>query len=148
MYRVSPYQLWIGHAGDGRDIRLLIDTGIRAIVQLAYEEPPLQPPREIILLRFPLVDDEGNDADLVELAICSVAKLIERDISTLLCCGGGMSRSPVIAAAALAIAGRGTLDDCLKRVTSSHPADVSPGLWTEICRMVARNPDGRGTNKP
>jgi hypothetical protein len=65
MNQIPPYHLWIGHAGDGRDYRRLLDLGIRAVVQLAVEEPPLQPPRELIYLRFPLRDGADNPDDLL-----------------------------------------------------------------------------------
>ena len=38
MRRIEPYSIWIGHAGDGRNFRVLFDEGIRVIVQLALEE--------------------------------------------------------------------------------------------------------------
>ena len=58
--RIEPYQLWLGHAGDGRDIARLVDTGIEAVVQLAAEELPIALPRELVKLRFPLLDGPVN----------------------------------------------------------------------------------------
>ena len=101
MNQVERRLIGIGHAADGRDWSGLFDRGIRAIVQLAIEEPPIQPPREVILYRFPLVDGEGNDPALLRLAIESVAALIRAKLPALVCCGGGMSRSPAIVAAAV-----------------------------------------------
>src|SRR4051812_36720706 len=69
MNQILPYPLWTGHAGDGRDYRRVLDHGIRAVVQLAAEEPPLQPPRELIYLRFPLNDGADNADDLLVLAV-------------------------------------------------------------------------------
>ena len=31
MNQVIPYKLWVGHAGDGRDFRRLLDAGIEAV---------------------------------------------------------------------------------------------------------------------
>ena len=81
--------------------REILDKGIKAIVQLAMEEPPLQPPRELVYLRFPLLDGTGNDPNMLHLAISCVATLIRQGTPTLVCCGGGMSRSPAVVAAAL-----------------------------------------------
>src|SRR5688572_25242166 len=47
MNQILDLPLWLGHAGDGRDYRRLLDAGIQAIVQLAAEEPALSPPREL-----------------------------------------------------------------------------------------------------
>ncbi len=137
MNQIPPYQLWVGHAGDGRAAETILAQGIRAVVQLALEEPPLQLPREFIYLRFPLLDGSGNDTALLRLAIDGVAKLVEAGIPTLVCCGGGMSRSPAIVAAALAIVERTGLNETLGRVLRSHPGDVSPGLWAEVCRLAS-----------
>lgn len=136
MHQIKPHLLWIGHAGDGRDIPAVIDTGIRAIVQLAMEEPPLLPPRDLIFCRFPLLDGTGNDPVLLRLAIHAVAILQRSRIATLVCCGGGMSRSPAIAAAALSAVEQMPLDECLKIVAEFYQADVLPGLWEEVCSAV------------
>ena len=135
MRQILPHHLWLGHAGDGRDFRAILDAGIQAVVQLAAEEPAMQLPRELIYYRFPLVDGIGNDARLLQLAIQSLADLLKAEIASLVCCGGGMSRSPAIAAAALASTGQGSLPDCLENVAVYHRTDVSPGLWTEIERV-------------
>jgi protein-tyrosine phosphatase len=101
--QITPFPVWVGHAGDGRAFRKLFDLGIRAVVQLAAEEPAIQTPRELVYFRFPLMDGTGNDLELLDLAIRSVASLIRKGILTLVCCGAGMSRSPAIVAAALTV---------------------------------------------
>jgi protein-tyrosine phosphatase len=132
MRQIEPHPLWIGHAGDGRDIPVIFDNGIRAVVQLAVEEPPIQPPHELIFCRFPLLDGIGNDPVLLRLAIHAVETLQRNRIRTLVCCGGGMSRAPAIAAAALSAVGWKQAEKCLKVVAEFCPADVSPGLWKDI----------------
>lgn len=132
MRPIPPHALWIGHAGDGRDFRHILDAGVEAVVQLAEEEPTLQLPRELIYCRFPLIDGPGNETKLLNLTITCVANLLERRVPTLLCCGAGMSRSPVIAAAALSLVYQEEPDACLKQVAEHHPADVLPGLWQEV----------------
>jgi len=141
MNQIKPYPLWIGHGRDAQDFRGLFDRDIRAVVQLAAEEPAIAAPRELILYRFPLVDGVGNGLELLRLAIAAVASLIEQRISTLVCCGAGMSRSPAIVAAALSRLGVGGLEECLKNVIELHPADVVPGLWEDIHRCAV---DGAG----
>ena len=138
MNQITPYQLWVGHAGDGRAFQELFEKGIRAIVQLAAEEAPIQAPRDFILFRFPLDDGSGNDPDLLSLAITSVAGLISKNLPTLVCCGAGMSRSPAVVAAALSLVEHCSLEECLKTVTEHHPADVLPGFWDDVRRVVER----------
>src|SRR5258708_5183826 len=101
MNQIIPYPLWIGHGGDGRDFRQVFQASIKALVQLSAEEPALAPPRELIYCRFPLVDGGGNRAELLFLAVSTVATLLKMSVPTLLFCGAGMSRSPAIAAAVL-----------------------------------------------
>lgn len=137
MNQISPHALWIGHAGDGRDYRRMLDRGIQAVVQLAAEEPPLQPPRELVYFRFPLNDGPDNPADLLSLAVGSLASLLFLRMPTLVCCGAGMSRSPAVAAAAISSATGEPLDEVLERISRSRPSDVSPGLWGELSRSNA-----------
>ncbi|MBI3408390.1 MAG: dual specificity protein phosphatase family protein [Planctomycetes bacterium] len=139
MKQIIPHCLWIGHAGDGRDFKQVHQAGIRAIVQLAIEEPPLACPRELIYCRFPLVDGSGNDNNLLLLAVHTLAKLLENRISTLVICGGGISRSPAISAAALAMAFNLTPADAIATVNSHAGLDVSPGLWRDL-QLVVKQP--------
>ena len=111
MHQIKPHLLSVGHAGDGQNFRQIFDNRIRAIVQLALEEPPIQPPRDLIFCRIPLIDGTGNDPVLLNLAIDTVATLLRSRIATLVCCAGGMSRSPAIAAAALSVVEQTPLEE-------------------------------------
>src|SRR5262249_55058121 len=102
MNQILPYPLWPGHAGDRKNFQQIFPRDIRAIVQLAVEEPPYQLPRELIYCRFPLSDGTGNETGLLHSAISTVALLLRQELPTLVCCSAGMSRSPAVAAAALA----------------------------------------------
>ncbi len=70
------------------------------------------------------------------MAITTVVNLVEMKLPTLVVCGAGLSRSPAILAAAMALVFQDTPDECLKQVAEHHPADVAPGLWDEIKMMV------------
>jgi hypothetical protein len=144
MNRVPPFPLWLGHAGDGRDLRRLYDLEIRARVELAAEEPPAPASRDLIVCRFPLVDGAGNGAAVLELAVRTLALLIKARVPSLVCCGAGMSRAPAVAACALALAEGGPPDEWLRRVTEHHPADVMPGLWRDTVGALQRL-SGSGT---
>jgi protein-tyrosine phosphatase len=140
--QVSPYWLWLGHAGDGRDFPAVFDAGIRALVQLALEEPALQPPRDLLYCRIPLLDGAGNADDALFLAVRTVADLLRRRVPALVFCGAGMSRAPAVAAAALALVEQAPPEDCLRRLAAQgHPTDVTPGLWNEILQLLNANPE-------
>jgi hypothetical protein len=114
-------------------------------VDLALMCEPVTPTRELVYLRFPLVDGEGNPPWLICTAVHSVEGLVRIGVPTLVACDGGMSRSVVIATAALALAtswfrttsspGIST-EEVLRRVTAGGPADVHPALWADLKRYV------------
>jgi hypothetical protein len=136
MDQILPYPLWVGHAEAGTDHRRLFDAGIRALVELAVEEPSVPPPREIIYGRFPLVDGTGNDPAVLYLAVQTVEVLVRMHVPTLVRCGGGVSRAPAVAAAAMAAAFGESAERCLQRIVDHHATDVSPGLWSEVTGVL------------
>ena len=132
MREVIPQQLWFGNSRDARDPRRLHDLGIAAVVDLAFEELPSQLPRDMIYCRFPLVDGSGNAADLLSAAIGTTASLIRKRLPTLVACGAGMSRSPAIVAAALALVRGHSPANSLQQLIAENPHDVSPPLWADV----------------
>jgi predicted protein tyrosine phosphatase len=69
------------------------------------------------------------------LAIRTIASMIRHEMPTLVACSAGMSRAPSIAAAAIALLTGRDPDDCLMRLISDAPNDVSPILWTHVKRV-------------
>lgn len=136
MRQVVPHPLWLGHSGDGLDFPKLYEAGIQALVQLAVEEPAIQTPRDLLYFRVPISDGAGNRPDSLALAIRTVAELLSRRIPTLVSCGAGMSRSPCIVAAALAVTFRESLEGSLRIVISQGPCDISPSLWGEVSDLL------------
>jgi hypothetical protein len=132
MRQVAGYSLWLGHVGDARDIGQLRSAGILAVVDLALNEPPVALPRELIHCRFPLVDGPRNPAWLLRMAVDTVTLLVRTHVPTLVYCGAGMSRSPSIAAAAIAQVRQCPLAEGLILVLDSGRSDVSPGLWRDL----------------
>ena len=132
MRRIAEESLWLGHAGDVRDLTTLHASGVLAVIDLAAEEPPASLSRDLIYCRFPLVDGIGNPPWLLRLAIETAASLSRSNTAALISCGAGMSRSPCIAAAALSLVRGYSANESLARVLDAGPADVSPGLWLEI----------------
>ncbi len=140
MKQVLPYRLWIGHAGDAGNARPLFDAGIKAVVDLAVEEPPSRPPRELITCRFPLVDGAGNDPDTLLLAVRTIATLIQSGVPTLVCCGAGVSRAPSVTAAALSRGVNQPPAECLERLAQHYPCDVNVAMWQEVTALLASRP--------
>jgi hypothetical protein len=132
MQQIPPHSLWIGTIGDLRDWRRLYDLGIRAVVQLAYEEPALSLPHDFVACRFPLVDGDENTPEILALAITTLTHLLEQRFACLVCCQAGLSRSPAIAAAALAKLTQKPFAACLDDLAKHHPHAIHPGLQTQV----------------
>jgi hypothetical protein len=80
---------------------------------------------------------------LLKLAIETVAALIRSGMGVLVYCGAGMSRSPCVAGAALAMVRGCPVTEGLSLALGSGAADVSPALWNELLAVVSSkaNPD-------
>jgi hypothetical protein len=137
MRHVEGYSLWLGHVGDVDDPRRIITAGILAVVDVALNESPASLPRDRTYCRFPLIDGTGNPSWLLRAAIETVVCLLRSATPTLVYCSAGLSRSPCVAGAAIALVRGCSLDEGLKLVLQSGPADVLPGLWSEICAALA-----------
>ena len=132
MREVVSNRIWIGNTIDAADIPAVTNAGIEAIVDLALQELPPRMCRDTVYLRFPINDGEGNSADVLRTILATVASLFERRIPTLVFCSAGMSRSPSIAAFALALADNRQPDECLLEILDGGPQDVSPALWQAL----------------
>ena len=132
--------LWLGNAKDARDLRGLLDLGISAVIDLTIENTPPMLTRDLVYCRFPLVDGQGNSPEVLTAAVETLISLLSKRQRTLVYCGAGMSRSPCIAAMALALRDGKPPDETLQNVLSGHPSDVSPALWDDIKRACARLP--------
>lgn len=128
MRRIANHPLWIGHAGDLRDLRAVLSAGIQAIVEVADNEQMAVLPRDLIRLRFPLSDGAENANWMVRLAVESVAALLKANVPTLICCSNGLSRSVCVAVGSISFIERRPFDSVLVEVAKDGPADVSPGL--------------------
>lgn len=132
MRQVPGRPLRLGHVGDARDLRSVTAAGIVALVDLAANEPPTPVLRDMIYCRFPLLDGSGNPLHLLRLAISTLVDLLRADVSTLVFCSAGMSRTPAVAAAALARLDGIPLAAALDIVLTAGPADISPALLAEV----------------
>jgi len=139
MRQIGGYRLWLGHVGDAMDVGQLHATGIVAVVDLALNQAPVVLPRELTYCRFPLIDGPGNPAWLLRAAVHTVARLVGDKVPTLVYCGAGMSRSPCVAAAAIARLTRSSVAEGLALVLESGRSDVSPGLWLDVRTALAED---------
>lgn len=130
-------RLWLGNQGDLLDPAAIERAEIRAIVHVAMEERLPDLSRELLRAHVPLVDG-ANPPAMIEAALDLVTLLLRRRVKTLVCCSGGMSRSPAIAAGAIAVAQGRDPEQCLRGIIDGEPCDLSSGLWHSVLQAVAR----------
>ncbi len=138
MHEIHPNLLWIGHAFDIREPRALFDAGITAAIDVAYEEPPAQIPRQLMYCRFPLLDGGGNDPRILLQTLRVATDLLQLDMRTIITCSAGMSRSPTVAAFALAHHLNELPDVVIARIADIKSLELKPELWTQMLAVFSK----------
>lgn len=141
MIQVPPESLWLGNRGDLGAILDGTNGEICAVVDLAINEPVATLPRDVAYVRMPLIDGSGNPPKLLRAAVQLTASLLMEKIPTLVCCSAGMSRTPAIAAAAVAMLWSANPADFLDAWADDIPHDISPALWNELQTALKTAPD-------
>jgi len=138
MFEVHSRLLWIGNTQDVREPGFLFAAGIAAVVDVAYEEPPARLPRELIYCRFPLNDGGDNDPTILFQAVQCVADLLACGTRTIVVCSAGMSRSPTIAAFALATHLNQSPHEVVSRIATSKALELTGPLWDAVANISSR----------
>jgi protein-tyrosine phosphatase len=138
MHEVHSNLLWLGHALDIREPRPLFDAEIMAVIDVALEEPAAQLPRELIYCRFPLNDGGGNASALLLQAVQCTADLFATGTRTIVACSAGMSRSPAIAAFALAAHLNQSPNDVIARISEIKSPEIKGSLWNDVAKVFPR----------
>lgn len=136
MIRVPSTTLWLGNSQDARDSPALAKFGIRAVVDLAAEELPAQLPRDLTYCRFPICDGPGNDRDSLQHCVQLVVSFLKSETPIVLACSAGLSRSPTIAAYALANFNDSSPVQVLSQLRTLKALDIHPYLWQEVAAAV------------
>lgn len=135
MHQIYPNLLWIGHAFDVREPQPLFDAGITTVIDVAYEEPPAQIPRQLTYCRFPLNDGGGNDPKLLLQVLRTTTDFLNSESRTIIACSAGMSRSPTVAAFALAYHLSQDPDDVIARIGAIKSLELKNELWNDLLNV-------------
>jgi protein-tyrosine phosphatase len=113
--------LYVGTAADATDDSLLETHGVTTIVSLTHETP--RPTTQDLTLRsIPLIDGPQHSREQFTKAVEETLAALAADGSVLVHCSAGASRSPTVAATALALAQDMDLEDALQQVADNRAA--------------------------
>ena len=113
--------LRVGTAADATDDSLLETHGVTTIVSLTHETP--NPAAQDLTVRsIPLIDGPQNSREQFTKAVEETVAALAADESVLVHCSAGASRSPTVAATALALAQNMDLADAVQQVADNRAA--------------------------
>ncbi|AZH27194.1 protein phosphatase [Haloplanus aerogenes] len=113
--------LFIGTVADAGDGERLRRRGVGVIVSLTYGDPDGGYPDGVTVVDVPMVDGPRNDLAAFGRAVTAVTSRLD-DYGVLVHCSAGASRSPAVAATALALSEGIGLDDAFRRVAAARDA--------------------------
>lgn len=128
--------LFVGTIEDAANESLLHDRDITSIISLTHREPNGGFPAETIVVNIPMIDGPQNDQMAFQTAVIEVLKQLESGERILIHCTAGASRSPAIAATALALHRNIELNVAFDRIKSRRPpADPHEALIHQARRV-------------
>ena len=130
--------LRVGTAADATDDSLLETHGVTTIVSLTHETP--NPAAQDLTLRsIPLIDGPQNSREQFTKAVEETVAALAADGSVLVHCSAGASRSPTVAATALALAQNMDLEDALQQVADNRAAvDLHEALLRQAAHVYTQ----------
>ena len=124
--------LFVGTFADAESTIRLRDCSVDAVVSLTHDIPCVP---EVSVTRIPMVDGPQNDVQTFEQAVIETLKRLDGGDRVLVHCSAGASRSPAVAATALALYDEIRLEAAFEQV-SKHRNAVDP--HEAIVRQAAR----------
>ncbi len=124
--------LFVGTIDDAENAMLLRDHRVDAVVSLTYVTPDLS---GLSVTRIPMVDGPQNDAQAFNQAVIEILERLNEGDRVLVHCSAGASRSPAVAATALALYEQIDLEAAFEQVANRREA-VNP--HESVVRQAAR----------
>ncbi len=85
--------------------------------------------------RFPLNDGGGNDPKILLQTLRTATDFLNSGTRTIIACSAGMSRSPTVAAFALAHHLPDTPDDVIARIAENKSLELKNELWNDLMQV-------------
>lgn len=131
--------LFVGTLADAGDATELRKRDIAEIVSLTHEAPPDGFPAAATVRRVPMTDGPQNEQSAFETAAEAVRSRLDAGVPVLVHCRSGASRSPAVAATALALERRVDLENAFQQVAERRDAvDPHPALVRRAASVYSR----------
>ena len=124
--------LFVGTIDDAENTMRLRDRRVDAAVSLTHDIPCIP---EVSVTRIPMVDGPQNDIQTFERAVIETLERLDEGNRVLVHCSAGASRSPAVAATALALDSQIGLEVAFEQVANRRDA-VDP--HEAVVRQAAR----------
>lgn len=132
--------LFVGTVGDAGDEALLCEYDVEAIVSLTHEGPDGGFPSDPTVVRLPMKDGPRNDRQVFGRAVSRVLARLKADDTVLVHCSAGASRSPAVAATALALYDDVGLETAFERVADRrNAADPHEAVIRQAARIYSQH---------
>ncbi|MFT4922769.1 MAG: atypical dual specificity phosphatase [Haloarculaceae archaeon] len=141
--------LFVGTIADAGDESALCTYDITAIVALSYDDPEGGYPSKQTIVAVPMVDGPQNDPQTFGAAVQAVRSRLDAGTRILVHCSAGASRSPAVAATALALDGNRDLEEAFQQVLERREAaDPHQALVRQAARCYATLGEYTDRRKP
>lgn len=136
MDKVTP-GVFVGTAEDAAAESLLGRHDITTILSLTHDPPADGFPADMTVHDVPLVDVPQNDLENFRTAVRQLLTELTAKDTVLVHCAAGSSRSPAVAATAIALDEEIALEDAFQRVVDRREgADPHRALVRQAARVV------------
>jgi len=135
MDEVRP-DVFVGTAVDAVDESLVSKQDITTILSLTHDTPADGFPTDVAVHNVPLVDGPQNDLRAFRSAVDRLLTQLRANETVLVHCAAGSSRSPAVAATAIALDEEIDLEDAFQRVVDRRVgADPHLALIRQSARV-------------
>jgi protein-tyrosine phosphatase len=127
--------LFVGTVEDAGNKALIREYSIATVISLTHSEPDGGFPSDLTIKNVPMIDGPRNDQQRFAQGVTNVLSCLETGDNILVHCSAGASRSPAVAATALALYNNIGLEAAFEQIGKRRDA-VDP--HEAIVRQAAR----------
>jgi protein-tyrosine phosphatase len=132
--------LFIGTVEEAGAEALMREYDIEVIVSLTHEGPDDGFPSDLKVVRLPMKDGPQNDQQVFEQAVTHVLSRLRSGDNVLVHCSAGASRSPAVAATALALYNEVGLETGFEQIANCrNAADPHEAVIRQAARIYTQH---------